>query len=480
MKNIFRVTCEFLFHWITFGVINEKRILEKGVVKMNASRPKKFYIETYGCQMNVADSEVVTSIMNEEGYELTRNMEQADVILVNTCSIRENAEQRVWGRLDVFRQMKEQKPDVKVGVIGCMAERLKEKLIDREKSVDLILGPDAYRSLPNILETVDSGQKGVNTILSKEETYGDIAPVRTDKNNLSAFISIMRGCNNMCSYCIVPFVRGRERSRDPETIYSEVHDLSQKGYREITMIGQNVDSYNWKHKEGTQRFAELLEQVAGIDPEMRIRFSTSHPKDLSDDVLKTMANHSNICKHIHLPVQSGSTRILKAMNRGYTREWYLNRIDAIRRHLPDAEITTDIMVGFCSETEEDHKETLSLIEYASYDFAYMFKYSERPGTRAARKMEDDVNEQTKKRRLNEIIELQSKIGAANKEKTIGSTFTVLVEGVSKKSSDEYFGRNSQNQVVVFPIDSLKPGNFASIRIEDSTPATLRGKVVKKE
>jgi len=445
---------------------------------MSASKPKKFYIETYGCQMNVADSEVVTSIMNEEGYELTQNMTQADVILVNTCSIRENAEQRVWGRLNVFRQMKEQKPDIKVGVIGCMAERLKEKLIDREKSVDLILGPDAYRSLPNILETVDSGQKGVNTILSREETYGDIAPVRTDKNNLSAFISIMRGCNNMCSYCIVPFVRGRERSRDPETIYSEVHDLSQKGYREITLIGQNVDSYKWKHEEGTQRFAELLEQVAGIDPEMRIRFATSHPKDLSDQVLKTMANHPNICKHIHLPVQSGSTKILKAMNRGYTREWYLNRIDAIRRYLPDAEITTDIMAGFCTETEEDHKATLSLMEYVNYDFAYMFKYSERPGTRAARKMEDDVPEDTKKRRLNEIIELQNQIGSVNKKKSTGNTFTVLVEGTSKKSNDEYFGRNSQNQVVVFPKDGLKPGDFAKIRIEDSTPATLRGKVIE--
>ena len=445
---------------------------------MSASKPKKFYIETYGCQMNVADSEVVTSIMNEEGYELTQNMTQADVILVNTCSIRENAEQRVWGRLNVFRQMKEQKPDIKVGVIGCMAERLKEKLIDREKSVDLILGPDAYRSLPNILETVDSGQKGVNTILSKEETYGDIAPVRTDKNNLSAFISIMRGCNNMCSYCIVPFVRGRERSRDPETIFSEVHDLSQKGYREITLIGQNVDSYKWKHEEGTQRFAELLEQVAGIDPEMRIRFATSHPKDLSDQVLKTMANHPNICKHIHLPVQSGSTRILKAMNRGYTREWYLNRIDAIRRYLPDAEITTDIMAGFCTETEEDHKATLSLMEYVNYDFAYMFKYSERPGTRAARKMKDDVPEDTKKRRLNEIIELQNQIGSVNKKKSTGNTFTVLVEGTSKKSNEEYFGRNSQNQVVVFPKDGLKPGDFAKIRIEDSTPATLRGKVIE--
>ena len=445
---------------------------------MDKEKRKKLYIETYGCQMNVADSEVVSSIMKQEGYEITGNMDQADVILVNTCSIRENAEQRVWGRLDVFRQMKEKKPGVKVGVIGCMAERLKEKLIDREKSVDLVLGPDTYRTLPQLLEAVDSGQKGVNTILSKEETYGDIAPVRTDKNNLSAFISIMRGCNNMCSYCIVPFVRGRERSRDPETIYSEVRDLSQKGYREITLIGQNVDSYKWKHEGNNQRFAELLEQVAGIDPEMRIRFATSHPKDLSDDVLKTMADHSNICKHIHLPVQSGSTRILKTMNRGYTREWYLNRIDAIRHYLPDAEITTDIMTGFCSETEEDHQETLSLMDCAVYDFAYMFKYSERPGTKAARKMKDDVDENTKKRRLNEIIELQNQIGAVNKKKNIGNTFTVLVEGTSKKSNDEFFGRNSQNQVVVFPKNDFKPGEFARIKIEDSTPATLRGKPIE--
>ncbi|MCF8335387.1 MAG: tRNA (N6-isopentenyl adenosine(37)-C2)-methylthiotransferase MiaB [Bacteroidales bacterium] len=445
---------------------------------MNASKPKKCYIETYGCQMNVADSEVVTSILNEEGYELTQDMTKADLILVNTCSIRENAEQRVWGRLDVFRQIKEKNPHTKVGVIGCMAERLREKVVEREKSVDLVLGPDTYRSLPELLEEVDSGHKGINTLLSKEETYGDIVPVRTHKNNLSAFISIMRGCNNMCAYCIVPFVRGRERSRDPETIESEVRHLSQKGYKEITLIGQNVDSYNRKKGGKTLRFADLLEQVAGIDHEMRIRFATSHPKDLSDDVLKTMADHPNICRHIHLPVQSGSTRILKAMNRGYTREWYLNRIDAIRHHLPEAEITTDIMTGFCSETEEDHKQTLSLIEYARYDFAYMFKYSERPGTKAARKMNDDVDEQTKKQRLNEIIKLQNQIGAANKKNSIGKTFTVLVEGTSKKSNNDYFGRNSQNQVVVFPKNRVKPGEYVNVKIENSTSATLLGKVIE--
>ncbi len=444
---------------------------------MDKEKNKKLYIETYGCQMNVADSAVVTSIMNKEGYEVTGDMDQADLILVNTCSIRENAEQRVWGRLNVFRQVKGKSPEVKVGVIGCMAERLKEKLIDREKSVDLVLGPDAYRALPKLLETVESGQKGINTLLSKEETYGDIAPVRTDKNNLSAFISIMRGCNNMCSYCIVPFVRGRERSRDPETIYSEVRELSQQGYRELTLIGQNVDSYKWKNGGSSMLFAGLLDQVARIDPEMRIRFATSHPKDLSDEVLKTMGRHPNICRHIHLPVQSGSTKILKTMNRGYTREWYLNRIDAIRHYLPDAEITTDIMAGFCSETEEDHKETLALMEYAAYDFAYMFKYSERPGTRAARKIEDDVPESTKKRRLNEIISLQNHISETVKQKAIGKTFRVLVEGTSKKSDEEFTGRNSQNQVVVFPKNGVKSGQYVDVKIHSTTPATLRGKII---
>ncbi|MFW5944008.1 MAG: tRNA (N6-isopentenyl adenosine(37)-C2)-methylthiotransferase MiaB [Bacteroidota bacterium] len=444
---------------------------------MNGAKSKKLYIETYGCQMNVADSEVVTSIMNHEGYEITEDMRQADLILVNTCSIRENAEQRVWGRLNVFRQMKEKNPYIRVGVIGCMAERLKEKLIEREKSIDLVLGPDAYRDLPQLLETVESGQKGVNTLLSREETYGDIPPVRTDRNNISAFISIMRGCNNMCSYCIVPFVRGRERSRDPKTIYGEGRDLSQEHYREITLIGQNVDSYKWNNGQENMHFADLLEQVAQIDPEMRIRFATSHPKDLSNEVLKTMADHPNICRHIHLPVQSGSTRILKAMNRRYTREWYLNRIDAIRSYLPDAEITTDIMAGFCSETEEDHKETLSLMEYANYDFAYMFKYSERPGTKAAKRMEDDVPENTKKRRLNEIINLQNRISKKAKQKVIGKTFRILVEGISKKSENELSGRNSQNQVVVFPKNGAKPGNYVDVKIYSATPATLRGKIV---
>ena len=439
---------------------------------------KKFYIETYGCQMNVADSEVVSSIMAESGYGRTEKMGEADLILVNTCSIRENAEQRVWGRLDVFKQIKNQNPEVKVGVIGCMAERLKEKLIEKEKSVDLVIGPDAYRALPKLIETVDSGQKGINTLLSKEETYGDIAPVRAHKNQISAFISIMRGCNNMCSYCIVPYVRGRERSRDPQTIIKEASELSEQDFKEITLLGQNVDSYAWQKSDGTKMpFAELLEQTARINPNLRIRFATSHPKDLSDEVLKVISEHDNICRHIHLPVQSGSTEILKKMNRGYTKDWYMNRIDAIRKHLPEAEITTDIMTGFSDETEKDHEETLSLMKYANYDFAYMFKYSERPGTKAARRMEDNVPEETKKKRLSEIIELQNRMSSENKQKAIGQTYTVLIENTSKKSENEFSGRNSQNQVVVFPKNGEKTGEFVDVKIVDTTPATLIGRKV---
>lgn len=441
---------------------------------------RKFYIETYGCQMNVADTEVVTTLLNEAGYDKTEDMEEADLILVNTCSIRENAEQRVWGRLDVFRQVKERHPDIRIGLIGCMAERLKEDILKKEKSLDLVLGPDTYRALPKLLEELEPGQKGINTLLSKEETYGDILPVRAGKNNLSAFISIMRGCNNMCAYCIVPYVRGRERSRDLESIYNDILDLSHKGYREITLIGQNVDSYAWKNNGTVFHFSALLDKVAALAPEMRVRFSTSHPKDLSDEVLKVMCNHPNICHHIHLPVQSGSTRILKAMNRGYTREWYLNRIDAIRYYLPEVQITTDIMTGFCSETEEDHKQTLSLMEHAQYDFAYMFKYSERPGTKAARSMEDNVPEETKKRRLQEIIELQTQISQHIKQHAIGKTYPVLVEGRSKKSENEFTGRNPQNQVVVFPKNQVTIGEYAQVKIKEYTPATLLGEVVEDE
>ncbi|MFO8236417.1 MAG: tRNA (N6-isopentenyl adenosine(37)-C2)-methylthiotransferase MiaB [Bacteroidales bacterium] len=445
---------------------------------MNPKEKKKYYIETYGCQMNVADSEVVGSIMKDNGYEATPHMSEAELILVNTCSIRENAEQRIWGRLDVFRQVKEQNSSVKVGVIGCMAERLKEKLIDKEKSVDLVVGPDAYRDLPKLLNNVETGQKGVNTILSKEETYGDILPVRTDKNKLSAFISIMRGCNNMCSYCIVPFVRGRERSRAPETIVNEIAQLEKRGYKEITLIGQNVDSYQWGDNNKNMDFARLLNHIATSFHSLRIRFSTSHPKDLSNDVLKVMSNHENICRHIHLPVQSGSTKILNQMNRGYSREWYMNRIDAIRKYLPDCEITTDIMTGFSGETEEYHQETLSLMEYANYDFAYMFKYSERPGTKAARKMQDDVPEDVKKRRLNEVIELQNKLSQENKKKAVGKAFTVLIDGISKKSDNQYAGRNSQNQVIVFPKKDKNIGDFTIVKVTDSTSGTLIGEIVK--
>jgi len=441
----------------------------------------KLYIETYGCQMNIADSEVVVSVLQDKGYSVTEDINNADIILINTCSIRENAEQRVWGRLDVFKQIKKKNPAVKVGIIGCMAERLKEKLLEEEKIVDLVVGPDAYRELPSLLEEVDSGQKAVNVILSKEETYADINPVRLDKNRISAFISIMRGCNNMCSYCIVPYVRGAERSRDPKTILNEANDLFQKGYKEITLIGQNVDSYLWKDEEHNKSvsFAQLLESVAKISKDLRIRFSTSHPKDMSDDVLYVMAMYNNICNHIHLPAQSGSTKILEKMNRGYTREWYLDRIKAIKRILPDSAITTDLMTGFPGETEEDHQETLSLMKEVNYDLAFMFKYSERPRTYAARHLKDDVKESEKTRRLTEIIELQSKLSEKSKRNDLGKVFEVLVEGISKKSKDHFFGRNSQNKVVVFPRLNYKVGDYVDVEIIDCTSATLIGEVAAK-
>lgn len=440
------------------------------------SNSQKLYIETYGCQMNVADSEVVASVLEEKGYTVTEDINDADVILVNTCSIRENAEQRVWGRLDVFKQVKKKKPELTVGVIGCMAERLKEKLIEEDKTVDIVVGPDAYRELPNLLENAESGQKGVNVILSKEETYADINPVRLDKNKISAFVSIMRGCNNMCSYCIVPYVRGGERSRDPKSIVREVEDLYNKGYKEVTLLGQNVDSYFWdaENEEEQIRFAQLLEMTAKISPKLRIRFSTSHPKDMSDEVLYTMAMYNNICNHIHLPAQSGSTKVLEAMNRGYTREWYMDRINAIKRILPDCSISTDIMTGFPAETEEDHQDTLSLMEWVNYDFAYMFKYSERPKTYAARHLKDDISEGTKTRRLTEIINLQNKLSEKSKKGDLGKVFEVLVEGVSKKSSEELFGRTSQNKVVVFPKKDFKVGDYVFVEITDCTSATLIG------
>ena len=434
--------------------------------------PKKYYIETYGCQMNVADSEVVASILGEAGYESVRDIKKADLILVNTCSIRENAEQRVWGRLDLFRSEKRKRPQVVVGVLGCMAERLKEKLLESDKMVDMVVGPDAYRDLPMLLTSIGERHTAVNVLLSREETYADISPVRLESNGVSAFISIMRGCNNMCAYCVVPYVRGAERSRDPETIVREAGEIFSQGYREVTLLGQNVNSYSWTGIN----FSILLDMVAGIDPRLRVRFSTSHPKDLSDEVLQVMAQHENICKHIHLPVQSGSSSVLERMNRKYTREWYLGRIDAVNRILPGCAISTDIITGFCGETEEEHQETLSLMKEVGFDFAYMFKYSERPDTKAARHIKDDVPDEVKTRRLNEIIALQNKLSSASKKVDIGKTFEVLVEGNAKKPASALMGRTTGNKVVVFQEEGIKPGDYVNVTIKSATSATLIGEI----
>ncbi len=448
----------------------------------DSSRPK-VYIETYGCQMNVNDSEVVASILIVNGYAITSNINEADVILINTCSIRENAETRVFGRIDLFGQVKRSKPSVLVGVLGCMAERLKDQLLEEKKVVDLVVGPDAYRELPVLLRAAEDGQKGINVLLSREETYADISPVRLDKNGVSAFVSIMRGCNNMCSYCVVPYTRGAERSRDPHTIVREVQELVDAGYREVTLLGQNVNSYHWEEQKGLIKhkvnFSDLLEMVALVDPRLRVRFSTSHPKDLTNEVLYTMAMYENICNHIHLPVQSGSTRILQLMNRKYTREDYLDRIKAIRSIIPDCSISTDIITGFCTETEVDHDMTLSIMREVGFDFAYMFKYSERPNTKAARQLKDDVPEEVKTRRLMEIIELQVKLSEQSKKSDLGKRFEVLIEGESKKSKDEFFGRTSQNKVVVFPKENHKIGEFVFVEVTDCTPATLIGHIVEE-
>lgn len=435
---------------------------------------RKLYIETYGCQMNVVDSEVVAAILQQHNYQLTEEIEKADLVLVNTCSIRDNAEQRVRSRLKEFGQFKQKNNRVSVGIIGCMAERLKEKLLEEETMVDLVVGPDAYRELPALLQEVESGQKGINTLLSMEETYGDIRPVRMDKNHVTAFVSIMRGCNNFCAYCVVPGTRGRERSRDPETILREARELYENGYREVTLLGQNVNSYHWKTDNRELSFEKLLAQVAEIDPLLRVRFATSHPKDMSDNLLKVMAHYSNLCRSIHLPVQSGSSAVLKRMKRGYTREHYMERIHAIRKYLPGASISTDIIAGFCGETEEEHKQTLGLMEWAAYDFAYMFKYSERPDTHAALRYTDDIPDQVKAERLNEIIQLQMKLSLESKEKDVGQTYEVLVEGTSKKSEDHLFGRTSQNKVVVFPKGNLRPGDYVDVKISGCTSATLMG------
>ncbi|HAM10852.1 MAG: tRNA (N6-isopentenyl adenosine(37)-C2)-methylthiotransferase MiaB [Bacteroidetes bacterium GWE2_41_25] len=438
---------------------------------------KKLYIETYGCQMNVADSEVVASILKNSGFTTTENIKDAGLILINTCSIRDNAEQRIWGRLKEMGHLKKKNRDLRIGIIGCMAERLKEKLLETEKLVDIVVGPDAYRELPALVAEAEEGHKAVNVLLSREETYADISPVRMDKNGVSSFVSIMRGCNNMCAYCVVPYVRGAERSRDPESVIREVNDLFGMGYREVTLLGQNVDSYSWKKDGEEMGFPHLLEKVALINPLLRVRFSTSHPKDISDELLYTIARHENICRHIHLPAQSGSSRILKLMNREYTREWYMDRVNAIRRIIPGCAISTDMITGFCTETAVDHKESLSLMEWAGYDFAYMFKYSERPGTKAARKYKDDVPENIKSERLTEMIALQNRLSAKSKKQDLGKIFDVLIEGSSKRSSEQLSGRTSHNKVVVFPASGQKKGEYVKIKIERCTSATLIGEII---
>jgi len=427
--------------------------------------------------MNVADSEVVASVMHDAGYILTGNINDADLILLNTCSIRENAEQKIWNRLKALKSLKKKKPGIMIGVIGCMAERLKESFLENNLAVDIVAGPDAYRSLPSLIEETGDDRKRINVALSEEETYADISPVRLNPGGVSAFISIMRGCNNMCAYCVVPFVRGRERSRNPESILKEAAGLFNNGYREVTLIGQNVNSYRWKDAGKTTGFTDILSAVALISPLLRVRFSTSHPKDLSDDLLRTIASHENICKHIHLPVQSGSNRILKLMNRRYTREWYMDRISAIKNIIPGCSISTDVIAGFCTETEEDHHDTLSLMEWAGFDFAYMFKYSERPGTKAAGSLPDDVPDEIKTRRLNEIITLQNRLSAKSKKSDIGKIHQVLAEGVSKRSPDFLYGRNSQNKVVVFPAGNIRKGEYVNVFVEKSTSATLTGKII---
>lgn len=451
------------------------------------SYKKRFYIESYGCQMNFADSEVVASILYGAGFGATRNVEEADLIFINTCSIREKAEQTVRKRLTEFRKLKEERKGILVGVLGCMAERLKSKFLEEEKLVDIVVGPDAYRTLPGLVEEAETGQKAVNVLLSREETYADISPVRLGSNGVTAFVSIMRGCNNMCSFCVVPFTRGRERSRDAESIIHECRELFNQGFRDITLLGQNVDSYHYvaadsKMENGAQSavsFAQLMERVAQISPLLRVRFSTSHPKDITDDVLHVMAKYENICKYIHLPLQSGSTRVLQLMNRTYTREWYKAKVDRIREIIPDCSISSDIIAGFCTETEEDHQDTLEVMQHSRYDLSYMFIYSERPGTLAARRYKDDVPDDVKKRRLTEIVNLQNQLSLDSNRQDIGKTFKVLIEGDSKRSEQDWMGRTSQNKVVVFPKDGVAvgKGEYINVKITDCTQATLLGQAV---
>jgi tRNA-2-methylthio-N6-dimethylallyladenosine synthase len=475
------------------NTINEKKIdegrqgevLELSGGSSKVSSGKKLYLESYGCAMNFSDSEIIASLLINEGFSTTKNLDEADVVLLNTCAIRDNAEQKIRNRLNEFHIRKRKNPSLIVGLLGCMAERLKSNLLEEEKLVDLVVGPDAYRDLPNLLQKVEGGQKAVNVLLSREETYADINPVRLDSNGISAFISIMRGCDNMCSFCVVPFTRGRERSRDPESIIHEAKYLFENGYKEVTLLGQNVDSYKWNMKSDgttvdpskeTLSFAGLLEKVALVSPLLRIRFSTSHPKDMTDDVLYVMAKYDNICKYIHLPVQSGNSEILERMNRGYTREWYMERIESIRRIMPDCGISTDIIIGFCGETEEQHKDTLSLMEEMKFDFAYMFKYSERPKTLAERKYSDDVPEEIKTRRFNEVMEMQQKLSFESNKNQIGKVHQVLAEGISKRTEGNLTGRNTRNTVVVFPKGNYTKGDYVNVIIESCNKATLMGKI----
>lgn len=449
---------------------------------------KKMFLESYGCAMNFSDSEIVASILADKGYSTTTDFNEADLILLNTCAIRDGAEQRVRGRLKTFNTLKRNNPKLMIGVLGCMAERLKSKFLEEEKIVDIVVGPDAYRDLPGLIESVEGGQKAVNVLLSLEETYADINPVRLDSNGVTAFISITRGCDNMCSFCVVPFTRGRERSRDPESIVNEARNLFEQGYKEITLLGQNVDSYLWANGKAKKTlsdeeiekaftFANLLETVAQVSPDLRIRFSTSNPQDMTDDVLHAIARYENICKYVHLPVQSGSTSMLERMNRGYTREKYLERIKAIRQIIPNCGISTDIITGFCGETDEEHEATLSLMKEVRFDFAYMFAYSERPGTLAHKKYKDDVPEEVKKKRLQEVMDLQKEHSAENVKKGLGKTYKVLVEGISKKSNDRLYGRTSQNTVAAFPKANAKKGDYVNVKISECTPATMLGEII---
>lgn len=462
-------------------VIDEARQGESYAVDLKGDQElnKKFYIESYGCQMNFSDSEIIASILNGQGYGTTRNAEEADLIFLNTCSIREKAEQTVRKRLTEFKKSKLQKPGMLIGVLGCMAERLKTKLLEEEKLVDIVVGPDAYRSLPQLIEEAETGTKAVNVLLSREETYADISPVRLNSNGITAFVSIMRGCNNMCSFCVVPFTRGRERSRDDASIVQECKELFQQGYREVTLLGQNVDSYYWVDPISNHAvdFAMLLEKIALIDPLLRVRFSTSHPKDITDKVLHTMKKYDNICKYIHLPLQSGSTRVLQLMNRTYTREWYKAKVNRIKEIMPDCAISSDIIAGFCTEEEQDHLDTMEIMEHAAYEFSYMFIYSERPGTLAAKRYKDDVPNEIKKRRLEEIVSLQNRLSLESNQRDVGKIYQVLIEGNSKKSDTQWMGRNSQNKVIVFDKQERseqKPGDYVTVSVTGCTQATLLG------